>query len=139
MYRIIAKFFALGSLLLLPFQNVYAAEEAPLTAVGSTVVNAAEAKALFDKKAIFLDGRKDSDWEAGRIAGAVHLEVSAKLTKESLAKHAKVTDSIVVYCNGIKCLVSSNVIAKIRPWGYTKLFYFRDGLPAWKAANYPVE
>lgn len=121
------------------FQNVHAAEEAPASVAGAKTVNAAEAKALYDKKAMFLDARSNSDWEAGRIAGAVHLELKSALTQENLAKHAKPGDSIVFYCNGPKCMVSANAIEKVKPWGYTKLFYMRDGFPAWKAANYPVE
>lgn len=121
------------------FQNVQAAEEAPASVAGAKTVNATEAKALYDKKTMFLDARNNSDWEAGRIAGAVHLELKSALTKESLAKHAKPGDPIVFYCNGPKCMVSANAIEKVKPWGYTQLFYMRDGLPAWKAANYPVE
>lgn len=119
-------------------QSAYA-EEAPATVAGAKTITVAEAKALYDKKALFVDARNSSDWEAGRIAGAVHLELKSNLTKENLAKHAKSGDPIVFYCNGVKCMVSANAIEKVKPWGYTKLYYLRDGFPAWKAANYPVE
>lgn len=134
MFRAVA---ALASCLFF-LQNAVA-EEAPATAPGAKTVNAAEAKALYDKKAVFVDARNNSDWEAGRIAGAVHLELKNNLTKENLAKYAKPGDAVVFYCNGVKCMVSANAIAKVKPWGYTNLYYFREGFPAWKAANYPVE
>lgn len=129
---------ALATCLLL-VQHVQAAEEAPATVAGAKTIGAAEAKSLYDKKTLFLDARSNSDWEAGRVAGAVHLELKSELTKENLAKHAKPGDPIVFYCNGVKCMVSANAIEKVKPWGYTKLFYLREGFPAWKAANYPVE
>lgn len=128
--------FAAGCLV---FQLASAAEEAPLVVTGAKTVSAVEAKALYDKRALFLDPRPDPDWEAGRIPGAVHLELKSALTREALAKHAKPGDPIVVYCNGVKCLVSSHAIEKIRPWGYVNLHYLREGLPGWKAARYPVE
>lgn len=121
------------------FQSVHAAEEAPASVAGAKTVGVAEAKALYDKKALFVDARNNSDWEGGRVAGAVHLELKSGLTKESLAKHAKPGDPIVFYCNGVKCMVSANAIEKVKPWGYTNLFYLREGFPAWKAAKYPVE
>lgn len=120
-------------------QTAYAAEEAPATVAGAKTITAVEAKALYDKKVVFVDARNNSDWEAGRIAGAVHLELKSELTKENLAKHAKPGDPVVFYCNGVKCMVSANAIEKVKPWGYTKLYYLREGFPAWKAANYPVE
>lgn len=120
-------------------QGVHAAEEAPATVPGAKTIGVAEAKALYDKKVVFVDARNNSDWEAGRIAGAKHLELHSDLTKENLAKIAKPGDPVVFYCNGVKCMVSPNAINKVKPWGYTNLYYLREGLPAWKAANYPVE
>ena len=116
-----------------------AGKVSPTSVDGSKSVNAAEAKALFDKGAIFIDTRKDKDWNAGRIPDAVHLDVKKKLSEETLGKEAKKGDAVVMYCNGESCLRSSKATAMAVGWGYSNLYYFRDGFPAWKAAGYPVE
>jgi len=111
----------------------------PETVNGATTVDAAKAKSLFDKGVIFLDVRKDKDWAAGRVPDAIHIELKKKLNADSMSKQIKKDQQVVIYCNGSKCMRSSKASAKAVGWGFTKVFYFRDGFPAWKAAGYPVE
>lgn len=111
----------------------------PTAVDGAKSVNAAEAKALFDKGSIFVDTRKDKDWSAGRIPDAIHLDVKKKLSEATLGKEVKKGDSVVMYCNGESCMRSSKATAMAVGWGYSNVYYFRDGFPAWKAAGYPVE
>lgn len=106
---------------------------------GATTVDATKAKALFDKGVIFLDVRKDKDWAAGRVPDAIHIELKKKLNADSMSKQIKKDQQVVIYCNGPKCMRSSKASAKAVGWGFTKVYYFRDGIPAWKAAGYPVE
>jgi len=111
----------------------------PTTVDGAKTVNAAEAKALFDKGTVFIDTRKDKDWNAGRIPDAVQLDVKKKFSEETLGKEVKKGDPVVMYCNGESCMRSSKASAMAVGWGYSNVYYFRDGFPAWKAAGYPVE
>ncbi len=127
------------SFLILASNQLLAKEDTPLTLDGAETISATQAKALFDNGALFVDPRKNKDWDAGRIPDAVHLELESDLTAENLAKHAKKTDPIVFYCNGVKCMVSYDACVKTKDWGYTKLKWFRSGMPAWKEAGYPVE
>jgi len=115
------------------------AAEAPMSVAGATTVTTDEAHDLFKQGALFVDVRRDSDWEAGRIAGAVHLNLKKTLSEASLAKEAGTDEAIVMYCNGPKCLRSSEACAKAAGWGFNKLYYYRDGFPAWKMAGYAVE
>ena len=115
------------------------ADISPMEIPGVKTVNAAQAKELFDKGVMFLDVRKDSDWDAGRVPEAEHLDSKKKFTEASFSQIAKKDQEVVIYCNGEKCLRSSVASAKAVKWGYTKLSYFRDGFPAWKAAGYPTE
>ncbi|MEZ5930574.1 MAG: rhodanese-like domain-containing protein [Alphaproteobacteria bacterium] len=116
-----------------------AKEDAPLTVDGATTVSAVEAKDLFDQGALFIDPRGDADFEAGRIPGAVHLPLSGGLSEASLSEVAKKDETLVFYCNGVKCGVSSKACAKAVAWGFTDVRYFREGFPGWEAAGYPVE
>ncbi len=115
------------------------AEVSPGTIDGATTVDAAAAKALFDKGAIFVDVRKDSDWDAGRIPGSHHIELKKAYSEAALGEAADKSAEVVLYCNGEKCLRSSKAATQAVSWGFTKVSYFRDGMPAWEAAGYPVE
>lgn len=115
------------------------AEESALSVEGAVTVDSAQAKKLFDSGALFVDTRKDSDWEAGRIPDALHLELKSKFSAESLSAEAGKNDPLVCYCNGSECLRSASCSEQAVEWGFSKVFYYRDGFPAWKAAGYPVE
>ncbi|OUS24783.1 hypothetical protein A9Q99_23605 [Gammaproteobacteria bacterium 45_16_T64] len=129
------------SILLLTLSTMlFAADKiSPETVTGATTVNASEAKALFDQGVLFVDVRKDKDWNAGRIPDALHLNVKTLFNAENLLKEIKKTDPVVVYCNGPSCMRSSKAAKMTVEWGFTKVNYFRGGLPAWKAAGYSVE
>jgi len=111
----------------------------PASIDGATTVDTAKAKALFDKGVIFIDVRKDKDWGAGRVPDAVHIELKKVLSEATLSKEVKKDQEAVIYCNGEKCMRSSKASAKAVGWGFTKIYYYRDGFPAWKAAGHPVE
>lgn len=118
---------------------VVAKEEAPLAVDGAQTVNVAKAKELFDQGALFIDPRGDADFDAGRVPGAVHLPINGGLSESSLSEVAKKDETLVFYCNGIKCGVSSKACTKAVAWGFTDVRYFREGFPGWEAAGYPVE
>lgn len=132
--------FALCMIMLLAVPMAFAADEISVMSVpGATTVDSAKAKQLFDKKVPFIDLRNDKDWDAGRIPGAVHLDIKTKFNEKSLSKVAKKDGEVVVYCNGEKCLRSAEASEKAVKWCFTKVYYYRDGFPAWQAASYPVE
>ncbi len=111
----------------------------PVTIDGATTVSAAEAKALFDKGVLFLDVRKDKDWNAGRVPDAIHIDQKKKLNEGSMSAKVKKDQEVVIYCNGPKCMRSSRASKMAVGWGFKKVHYFRDGFPGWKSAGYPVE
>jgi len=114
-------------------------KKSPATVAGAMTIDTQEAKKMFDQGVTFIDVRKNSDWDAGRIPEAVHLELKKVFTKDSLHKVAKEDQSIILYCNGENCMRSSKASASAVAWGYKKVFYFRDGFPAWKLAGNPLE
>lgn len=127
--------------MLLAFSLALAASEghAPDNVAGAKTITPAEAKALFEKEVIFIDVRGEQDFDAGRIPGAVHLSLNGTLTEASLAREISKTDEVVFYCNGVKCKLSSQACANALSWGFTKVYYFREGMPGWTQAGYPVE
>lgn len=133
---------ALSFILLSFFINfpLFANDVSPMTVAGATTVTTEEAKALFDNEALFVDVRKDSDWDAGRIPGAVHLDnKKGVFTEASLSAEIGKDEKVVIYCNGEQCPRSAKGSKQAVDWGFTKVYYYRDGMPAWKSAGYPVE
>lgn len=116
-----------------------AAKVSPQEVAGASTIDASEAKKLFDQGVVFVDVRKDSDWEAGRIPNARHIELKKVLSEDTLGKAAKKDQAVVIYCNGPSCKRSSKACVKAVAWGYSKVYYFREGFPAWNAAGYSVE
>lgn len=115
------------------------AEESPATVAGATTVTTTEAKALFDKGVKFVDLRPDADWEAGRIPGAAHLDFKVKFSEEALGAVVGKDQDVVLYCSGVKCMRAPEGSIKAVSWGYKKVHFYREGLPGWQAAGYPVE
>jgi len=124
---------------MLSFSSFAADKVSPLTIEGASSIDTSKAKELFDKGALFLDVRSNKDWDAGRIPDAVHLELKKVFNEQALSKEAGKDEAMVIYCNGEKCLRSSKATSMAVSWGFKNLFYYRDGLPAWKKAGYPVE
>ena len=116
-----------------------AEKESPMSVSGSETVDAAKAKSLFDKGVIFVDVRSDKDWDAGRIPDAVHLELHHNFDEAKLTAVVAKDKEVVFYCNGEHCLRSSEAAEQAVGWGWKKIYYFRDGFPAWKSAGYPAE
>ena len=125
-------------LLLTPFA-LTAGDLSPETIEGATTVDTAKAKALFDAGTKFVDVRRSSEFEAGRIPDAIPLDLKKAFSKESLAAQVKPDEAVVMYCNGPKCPRSAKASKMAVEWGYTKVYYYREGIPAWKAASNPVE
>ena len=130
------------AMLLLAGPQVAAASDvkvSPRTVEGATTISVEEAKALFEKEVMFVDVRSDTDFEAGRIPGAVHLELKKVFSENALLEVAGKDEELVLYCNGPKCMRSSKASALAVGWGFRQVHYFRDGFPAWKSEGHPVE
>ncbi len=124
--------------LLISISAVFA-ESAPMSVAGTTTISVEEAAELFDAEVPFVDVRKASDFDAGRIPAAVNIDVKGDFTEAALAAVAGKNDKVVFYCNGEKCLLSSTAAEMAVAWGWTNIQYFRGGFPAWEAAGLPIE
>lgn len=134
------SFSLIGLILVFTPVHVMAAKKvSPETVAGATTVSTAEAKRLFDQGIAFLDVRSNRDWEAGRVPGAVHIELKKKLNEESMAEQFARDQPIVIYCNSTGCTRSSKASKKAVSWGYQKIYYYRLGFPDWKRNGYAIQ
>ena len=115
-----------------------AAEKAPLEVNGARTITIDEGAALFDEGVLFVDVRKASDFDAGRVPGAVNFYVH-DMTEDMLVAEVGKGDKVVFYCNGQKCGLSAAACEKAVQWGFTNVLYMRDGFPMWESAGLPVE
>ncbi|MCH7931227.1 MAG: rhodanese-like domain-containing protein [Proteobacteria bacterium] len=131
----------LGSLVILAFLLAPEAEaqESPLRVDGATTVDAATAKTLFDRGVHFVDVRSKDLWEAGHIPGAAYLDLFSGFNEDNLLKVAAKDQEVVIYCAGPGCKRSGKACAKAVSWGFEKVYYFRLGYPAWRAAGFPTD
>ena len=107
---------------------------------GAVKIDTAKAKVLFDRGAVFIDSRTSGPYSRGHIPGAVNLHFGTTFTKESLSKVLKPDEEVVFYCGGENCPLSPKACAQALIWGYSKVYYFATGFPAWKyVGGYQVE
>ncbi len=115
------------------------AQESSLTVEGATTISADMAKALHDRGVPFVDVRTKDLFEAAHIPGATHLELFSTFDEPNLLKAAAKDKEVVIYCAGPGCKRSSKACTKAVSWGFEKVYYFRGGFPAWRAAGLPTD
>ncbi|MFO7594222.1 MAG: rhodanese-like domain-containing protein [Pseudomonadota bacterium] len=130
------------ALLLVPVQSPAYAEKpmAPEHIPGATLVHAEEVVPLLLEQngIVLIDSRKEDEYAKGHIEGAVNLP-DTTMTPEVLATHVPGRDTpILFYCNGERCLRSSNAVTMAQQWGYRNLFWFRGGWVEWRRKRLPV-
>jgi rhodanese-related sulfurtransferase len=116
--------------------KVYAAGQPDWEARGELVaVSLAHIKKLMEEKADFalIDARPERTFEKGSIPGAINISDS-KFDKETAKLPASKDTTLIFFCGGLKCDLSSKSALKAKALGYKKVFVYPEGYPAWQAA-----
>jgi len=93
---------------------------------------------LANPEMIVIDSRKKTEYLKGHIEGATNI-LNTRLKAEDLEQLSPdKSDTILFYCNGSRCLRSSDSINKAKSWGYTDLVWFRGGWKEWTEKRLPV-
>ena len=132
----IASIFLLLSSGLSAEQKPYAPDSIP----DVTIVSAEEAieMILANPDLVVIDSRKKTEYQKGHIEGAINI-LNTRLKREDLERISPDKSSeILFYCNGKRCLRSSDSIKKAKAWGYNKLIWFRGGWKEWTEKRLPV-
>ena len=124
-------------ILLFCFVNTSKAENlAPENIEGARTISTATAKLLFDKGYRFIDVRGLDDFKIGHIPGAFHLSIKSGFDEQNLSTIVKKNQPAVIYCNGILCMGSSIATRKAIDWGWSNIFYYREGIRDWQQQGY---
>ena len=125
------------------FSSTLSAEQkpyAPEDIQDVTIVSAEEVIELIlaNPDLIVIDSRKKTEYLKGHIEGAINI-LNTKLKPEDLERVSPdKSNAILFYCNGLRCLRSTDSINKAKNWGYTNLIWFRGGWKEWTEKRLPV-
>jgi len=110
-----------------------------LVQAGDEIVEVADAKALLDRGALFLDARPRDFWRMSRIPGALSLpEEDFDRAFAEIEEHLRRASGIVVYCSGFGCEASHVVARRLRERGLIAAI-LNEGIPAWLDAGLPMD
>lgn len=113
---------------------------APEEITGARTINTDTAKFLINKGHSLIDVRGAVDFNNGHIPGASHLPVKNEVfSPDNLRKIVAQDQAVIFYCNGIHCMGSSIATKRAIEWGWTNVFYYRDGFEGWKDAGLDVK
>lgn len=127
------------------------AQETPNAApAGVKIVEAKEVGDLQKQGAILVDTRRAGEFSEATIKGAISVpydpEKSAKdvsfdasQDKFDLSKFPDKNARIVLFCNSGTCWKSYKAAVVMAKAGYKNLFWYRNGMPDWKARKLPME
>src|SRR5258708_34915955 len=85
---------------------------------------------------VLVDTREDSEWNAGHVAGAIHLSKGI-IERDIEAKVPDKDATLVLYCGG--GFRSALVADSLRLMGYTNAISLDGGWRALKEAGLPIE
>jgi len=122
----------------------------PETLPGASIASAEQVKKLMGQGVPLFDVRPLAHRRAGFIPGSVSLPYEMNSPKEvdyddsvdrfDLAKLPQDKNAPMIFqCNGAECWFSYKASRYLVKRGYKRIYWFRTGLPAWKAAGYPVQ
>lgn len=117
---------------------------------GATIPTAEQVKKLMAQGVPLFDVRPLAHYREAHIPGAVNVPYQMNSPKEvdyddsvdsfDVSKLPKDKNAPMIFqCNGAECWYSYKAARYMVKRGYTKVYWFRTGLPAWKGAGYPVQ
>jgi rhodanese-related sulfurtransferase len=85
---------------------------------------------------VLIDVREESEWAAGRAAGAEHLGKGI-LERDIESRVPDRSTTVVLYCGGgYRSVLAADAMQRM---GYTSVHSLAGGWRAWNEANRPVE
>lgn len=106
-----------------------------ISAKGYKDIDATGVKALMDKEdALVVFPLSPMEFDNKHIEGSVNI-IPKMMDLELPADKGK---AIVFYCLGIKCVASWRAAEKAVELGYNNVYAFREGIPGWEKAGYPL-
>jgi rhodanese-related sulfurtransferase len=117
-----------------------AKKDMPAALPGIRNVTTEEVKKLIDsKKAIPLDNRVKVQYETEKIPGSVWFLADDLVKNPSMADKLDKTKEYIMYCNGIHCWRSPATALMLQHLGFSKILWYREGIPDWKKKGFALD
>lgn len=117
----------------------------PAKLPGATVVTATEVMQLQSAGAVVVDTRSEKEYKAKHIPGAVFVPYHEKSLKDvaydgtlddfSGLKSLKPQAPTIFHCNGAECWKSYKASRAAMAAGFSKVYWYRGGMPDWESAG----
>jgi rhodanese-related sulfurtransferase len=122
----------------------------PRALPGATVVDAAQVTRLLKDGAVYVDTRTEAEFKAGHVAGSRWVPYGEKSAKEAdydaakdefdLTRLPADRAAVLVFaCNGAECWKSFKASRAALKAGYSRVHWFRGGLPEWRGQGLPLQ
>ena len=114
---------------------------APETLPGATTVDAEGVIELImnTPDLVILDNRREGDYAAGHIEGAIRLIDDDITGVDVLVAHGVNADTpVLFYCNGLSCGRAAEAAQMAIGWGYSNVYYYALGMSEWNSLGLPV-
>jgi len=93
---------------------------------------------LSSPELVIIDSRKKTEYVKGHIEGSINI-LNTQLTANRMHKVLPDKSSqVLFYCNGSRCMRSSDATSKALSWGYSNVYWFRGGWKEWTRKKLPV-
>ena len=128
------------TLLLASFQSLADKPVAQATIPGTTLISAEQLVEMIYSfpTLIIVDARRHEEYAKGHIEGAIFM-LDTDMTPALLSSKVRTKETpLVFYCNGERCMRSTNASKKAVSWGYQRIYWFRGGWQEWLAKGLPV-
>jgi len=102
-------------------------------------INLEQAYKLYTMGIVFIDARDESEYKAGHIKNSINLSIYDFDKYKNVLYRISKTQTIVCYCGGIDCDLSTQLANKLFSLGYRNNYIFIGGWEQWKTAGYAVE
>ncbi len=126
----------IGFVLSLLFCNLTFAADNIVDLSKAIIINTDQAYFLQRNGALFIDVRSKEKWDVGNIENSVNLDFLNDFSKLYQSKVPK-DMPIVIYGEDASSLRSAYAVATATDWGFTQVYYYRDGYFRWIAHNLP--
>jgi len=102
-------------------------------------INLEQAYKLYGMGIIFIDSRDESEYKTGHIKNSMNLPIYEFDKYKKVLSGIPKSQTIVCYCGGTDCDLSTQLANKLFSLGYRNNYIFIGGWEQWKTAGYPAE
>ena len=102
-------------------------------------INLEQAYKLYTMGIVFIDARDEYEYKTGHIKNSINLPMYYFDKYENVLSGTSKSQTIICYCGGSDCDLSTQLANKLFSLGYRNNYIFIGGWEQWKTAGYPVE